>query len=91
VDKLEDTTFNGKHLVFMPRLSGKTFLQMKHIQEDLKNGVHVVVITKDCTTEIKPVVRCKDCKIRGKGIACHYATGDDWFCADGVPKKGERE
>ena len=48
-------------------------------------------IDEQPTIEQQKIVRCKDCKIRWKGIACHYATGDDWFCADGVPKDGDGE
>lgn len=47
------------------------------------------------------IVRCKDCifhekSIKGKGYCCGTCDGlgsvdDDWFCADGERKDGDKE
>ena len=55
---------------------------------------------EETITDIGPLIRCKDCKKRRKhscpmsepledGTSIDHVP-DDWFCADGEPKEGEK-
>ena len=53
--------FRDKQMFFAPRLSGKTAIDMQIMMEHIKNGDPIVVVSKEKTTEFKPVRCCKDC------------------------------
>ena len=97
--------FRDKLMYFAPRLSGKTAIDMQIMMERIKNGDPVVFVSKDKTTEFKPVHCCKDCNEPRMKIIRDAKTGErkevlycswnghpvteDDYCSGFQPKDGD--